>query len=308
MKKQAFIDYLTQYQSISDGALEELKALSVLYPYAQSVLTLMAKSAHEAGNTDALKFLHQASIHTSERSRLKEIISQKAPEGTQGRVVESHNYTVENEPLPGAILPAAEEEVTHVDQASTVVSDAPAAHVDESTHEKENSLYADLEHNMKIYKQQRESLDRDEKSPAVQDERTSEGEGNSVEQKEVKSLSPADAEFMADYLENLKKNKKKILIEDEKQKEQIRLINRFIKKSPRLQKLRAGQEDIPEEREDLSIPKLRIGEDLVSENLALILKKQGKKEKAIDIYKKLIWQYPEKKAYFADRIEELKNT
>jgi ABC-type Zn uptake system ZnuABC Zn-binding protein ZnuA len=34
--------------------------------------------------------------------------------------------------------------------------------------------------------------------------------------------------------------------------------------------------------------------------------KQGKHEKAIDIYKKLIWKFPQKKAYFATQIEELK--
>jgi len=45
----------------------------------------------------------------------------------------------------------------------------------------------------------------------------------------------------------------------------------------------------------------------VSENLAQILLSQGKKQKAIEIYKKLIWKFPQKKAYFAARIEELNN-
>jgi hypothetical protein len=42
------------------------------------------------------------------------------------------------------------------------------------------------------------------------------------------------------------------------------------------------------------------------ENLASIMIKQGKHETAIDIYKKLIWKFPQKKAYFATQIEELK--
>jgi hypothetical protein len=47
-------------------------------------------------------------------------------------------------------------------------------------------------------------------------------------------------------------------------------------------------------------------ENIISETLAHILIKQGKKEKAIDILKKLIWKFPQKKAYFAAQIEELK--
>ena len=40
--------------------------------------------------------------------------------------------------------------------------------------------------------------------------------------------------------------------------------------------------------------------------LALILIKQGKKEKAIEVLKKLIWKFPQKKTYFAAQIEDLK--
>ncbi|MCA6432085.1 MAG: hypothetical protein IM574_00635 [Cytophagales bacterium] len=45
---------------------------------------------------------------------------------------------------------------------------------------------------------------------------------------------------------------------------------------------------------------------IVSETLVEILLKQGKTEKAVEMLKKLIWKFPQKKAYFAARIEELK--
>jgi hypothetical protein len=35
--------------------------------------------------------------------------------------------------------------------------------------------------------------------------------------------------------------------------------------------------------------------------------KQGKTDKAIEIYEKLIIKFPEKKSYFAEKIESLKN-
>ncbi len=46
---------------------------------------------------------------------------------------------------------------------------------------------------------------------------------------------------------------------------------------------------------------------LASETLAKILAKQGQTEKAIEMYKRLILIFPEKKAYFASAIENLKN-
>jgi TolA-binding protein len=41
-----------------------------------------------------------------------------------------------------------------------------------------------------------------------------------------------------------------------------------------------------------------------SENLAMILKRQGKIERAIQIYEDLILKYPEKRGYFAAQIEK----
>jgi tetratricopeptide (TPR) repeat protein len=46
------------------------------------------------------------------------------------------------------------------------------------------------------------------------------------------------------------------------------------------------------------------GDDFFSETLANIYLKKGKYEKAMKIFKKLILQYPEKSAYFADQIRK----
>jgi tetratricopeptide (TPR) repeat protein len=89
------------------------------------------------------------------------------------------------------------------------------------------------------------------------------------------------------------------------QKEQLHIIEQFIKTQPSLKVNKPGTADDKEQR-DLSQNSTEFGEDLISENLAQILAKQGKKEKAIDIYKKLIWKFPQKKAYFAALIEDLK--
>ena len=89
-----------------------------------------------------------------------------------------------------------------------------------------------------------------------------------------------------------------------KKEEQEKLIEKFIKSDPQMQNVLSSKELI--EKKDLSAPSVKFRDDIISENLANIMIKQGKHETAIDIYKKLIWKFPQKKAYFATQIEELK--
>lgn len=80
------------------------------------------------------------------------------------------------------------------------------------------------------------------------------------------------------------------------------IIDDFISKEP---SITTPPVNIEDNQPDLSASSTSFNDDLVSENLAQIFINQQKKDKAIDIYKKLIWKFPQKKAYFASRIEEL---
>ncbi len=93
-------------------------------------------------------------------------------------------------------------------------------------------------------------------------------------------------------------------ISDQRRKQQ-ELIDRFITLNPRLtpSTLESKQPD----NNDLARDSAKFDSSLVSENLAVIFTKQGKNEKAIEIYKKLILKYPEKSDYFADKIDLLEN-
>lgn len=63
-------------------------------------------------------------------------------------------------------------------------------------------------------------------------------------------------------------------------------------------------EEIPEEIFKQAMESISEN-SIISESLAVILAKQGKKDKAVDMYKKLSLRNPEKNSYFADRIKEL---
>lgn len=112
-----------------------------------------------------------------------------------------------------------------------------------------------------------------------------------------------DPKVIKDFLDKLEKDnpppKRKL-----KKEEQEALIEKFIKSDPTMKDVRSAKE-IPDKK-DLSLPSVKFRDDIISENLANIMVKQGKHNKAIDIYKKLIWKFPQKKTYFAAQIEELK--
>ncbi len=98
------------------------------------------------------------------------------------------------------------------------------------------------------------------------------------------------------------KPKQKKLKKVAKPNTQSKIIEKFIKEEPRITKNAKPLN----EKEDMANKSGVMREDVISESLAKIFVKQGKNKKAIDIYKKLIWKFPQKKTLFAAEIEKLK--
>ncbi|UOQ51902.1 hypothetical protein [Hymenobacter cellulosivorans] len=85
------------------------------------------------------------------------------------------------------------------------------------------------------------------------------------------------------------------------------LINKFLRNQPRLRSP-AALPASAEEQADLSVRSTQGAPDIASESLAKIMIRQGKLQKAIEIYERLMMRQPEKKAYFAEQIQQLKST
>ncbi|UZD22819.1 hypothetical protein PBT90_05225 [Algoriphagus halophytocola] len=107
-----------------------------------------------------------------------------------------------------------------------------------------------------------------------------------------------------DLIETIKRREKKTILDDKK-REQINLIKEFSKKS--IKKATIKEIEANQNTENLAAKSTQIHDHLLSESYAKILAHQGKNAMAKEIYEKLILKFPDKRAYFADLIEKLKD-
>ncbi len=106
-----------------------------------------------------------------------------------------------------------------------------------------------------------------------------------------------------DLIETIKRKEKKAIL-DAKKKEQIDLIKAFSKKDIKLATIKEIESN--QNNENLAESSTTLHDSLLSESFAKILVSQGKKGMAKQIYEKLTLKFPEKRTYFADLIEKLK--
>ena len=126
--------------------------------------------------------------------------------------------------------------------------------------------------------------------------------GNKVEEapkpKPKRRKPPKD-----ELIESIKKKEKKEISRG-KTKEQIDLIKAFSKKEIKLATIKEIEAN--QNTENLAEPSTQLHDHVITETFAKILIRQGKKEMAKEIYEKLSLKFPDKRTYFADLIEKLK--
>ncbi|MCY7422793.1 MAG: hypothetical protein LH478_13750 [Chitinophagaceae bacterium] len=125
----------------------------------------------------------------------------------------------------------------------------------------------------------------------------------------AQSTIPIDPYYTVDYFAS---QGIKLVLENDPNDKLGKKLKKFTQWLKHMKKL--GPEDALEtdNEEDLEATVIRIADfsntqrEIITEAMAAVLEKQGKNEKAIQIYIKLSFLHPDKSAYFADKIKILK--
>ncbi len=276
MNPQKFYWFVQNYNSLLLEDANQLIELEGQFPYSQVIRHLVARVTQDLNLSEKDNALRQSAIYATDRAVLKSIMTtpraaQPIPR-TEEVFVELSTPPIEAQPIRATAI-----------EDEAVLPDIPSQSVD--IYEEVEQDLAQLHNSMHRFEQVVEQLEHSARP--LSDGITT----HPIEKGELKE---------ADLIEHIKSTKE-IKSEGVKQNEQTEIIDHFIKTQPTINKLRPVSEptDLTEKIE------LQVTH-IVSETLVEILLKQGKKEKAVEMLKKLIWKFPQKKAYFAARIEELK--
>ena len=324
MDKNQFINVLHHFSESSVEEAQEILSLKADYPYSQMLHALSARVSKDHGFSTQQQELQLAAVYASDRGVLKDIMN-KSFSDFSARVYSptlpppAKKANAENAELVevAATVVAAPEIPQAEDVADQIILDLDRLH--ELKHNFE-MMFVDLQEGREpqpIAKKAAEpkkeivveeapkkesskarkarivelarSLSSTESSPVTHDSKPAR-----------KKNQPVDA-----LIEEIKITKKELKPSGEKQKEQQQIIDKFIKTAPSIANTKEKIATAP--AGDLSsIKSGEFSDNIVSETLVDILIQQGKKDKAIEVLKKLIWKFPQKKTYFAAQIEELK--
>ena len=316
LTKSDLLSLLKQPEAIAAETLTDLEELARQYPYFQAVHTLIAKAKHDEQASDAEAALHRAAIYAPDRRHLRKLILEEvhrspseAPSTDEAAPSSAEVAVTEIQKDAGPMADAVELSGPATEQDSEPV-DAPVVspEASEPVVTEENEPEATIN-----------TVESESETIVVTEE--NEGEPMADEEQElVPSAEPTtideadERDSVYDALEKNLKNLQEVRSaqrpEDQKplasgttQQEQQELMDKFV--SQEHDKLSTPM-DLEATIADLAERSTLAPEELVTENLAEIFIKQGKVEKGLALYEKLSLKFPEKKAYFADKIEQLK--
>jgi len=325
VERESFIKVLSHYSDSSVKDAEEVLSLKEAFPYSQLLHALAARLSKDHGFSNQQTELQLAAIYAADRGVLKEVMT-GASMLVLKPVEKVSETSVQKAAVPSETL-SKKEPVSIISTAKEDVADA-VIHDLERLHELKHNfemLFVDAEKvagkpaNIQPPVRKPEvSVPNEEPTASVKESGKSKKEriiemakalqaekNDGADQPKTEPKSRKKKNTGEDLINEIVSSKVEIQPESEKQKEQLEIIDQFIKTQPSISNTKDKPIAAPEG--DLAVIKSgEFGDNIVSETLVDILIKQGKKDKAIEVLKKLIWKFPQKKAYFAAQIEDLK--
>ena len=311
MDTDQFRNTLKNYPSSTLEEAEKLHALSETFPYSQLLHVLSARASKDHGLESQQNQLQLAAVYSADRGILKFMMNHDGKDSeipvtpspavaSSTNAVQLHDHqNAKNNSTPITVGDKGDSD----DLATQVIHDVNELY---KTRHNFEMMFVDNP-SVQLVKSNSSSGDEPAKSKreriielskALNAQPMTEGE----EQQKAPRRRRLERK---DIMDEIVLSKSKIEPANEKQKEQLEIIDQFIKTQPSISAAKEKPPHVPDG--DLSTIKTgEFGDNIVSETLVELLLKQGKKDKAIEVLKKLIWKFPQKKSYFAAQIEELK--
>ena len=324
--------------SLSEAKLKEVEKIASDFPYFQGAHTLVAIGHEKFHDPEIKKSLTRAALYATDRKFLKGLLSSlKAVAPTAGGNPENEikqpqpDFEIDIPVAPKAAkaktpalaeaAPAASAQ-TATETEKDVINRKSKFHVaDEERQDAEEKdlsevLYLSHDELLKEVFQNLEELKKTKSQYLEVERKIEDAEFEEAQAKAVKKANSnqktrknQDGQSAQKTGKSAKKSSQAKAASPKEEKppkgkvDQNEIIDEFIKKNPSIK----TQTSNPAKTKvlDLSAGSLKMKEELVTENLATIYIKQGRNDKAIEVYQKLIWKYPQKKTYFAAQIQEL---
>jgi hypothetical protein len=335
VEKEIFIKLLERYPESTAEEAEAVLMLKAAFPYSQVLHALSARLSKEQGFSTQTQELQLAAVYAADRGVLKEVML-----ADQLSVVKSARLSsaISNAAAVMTAPVASPDDLDPDSLADEVMHDLEKLHALKQNFEAlfiegkasaapipekpkpvktEPDLPVSFHRDLNKSKKERivelaralEEPPKTKKERIIELARALEAQRQQPSSPSVEPRPPVKKKKDnpgEDIIEEIASTKETIEPENEKQKEQLEMIDQFIKTQPSISN--AKEKPVNIASGDLSTIKTgEFSDNIVSETLVDILLKQGKKDKAIEVLKKLIWKFPQKKAYFAAQIEELKN-
>jgi len=303
MNKAKLIAHIVNPSTLFNTSYEELKTMSIQYPYNANLKYLLLSKARMENNHEVDRNLHIAAMYSIDRAYLRRLMSKKVTAKDTAELLnedevlelrDTKTLAWDIEQLKGGGLPNV---------PSSTSDDLISASIASESFPRKG----------KTVKKQKAPTVTDPQKQVVQDEIL---QKINLLNKKIESLDlsvPEDLNRLNQLTEEVRQ-----LIEKKSPSKMPIIAEPEIEQVVKVKKVSAGKKKKkPAKKKDLSAAKekevtriagksVEKNESMVSETLALILEKQGLFQEAIEMYEQLILTFPKKKAFFAAKIKNLK--
>jgi hypothetical protein len=269
-----FLEIVKKGNRLDHEDYQQLLKLHELFPYFQIPKVLLAKYEYDATGGNSKEMLPWAAIASPNRAWLREMLETSPPFQKVKELAEkSKEFT---------------EATKQIDTPPKLIDDLEGKETEELPTVTTAKDRAEVLRMLEEHLQKR-----------ISDSASKSTVGRTEEMDQRRAARKASSE---DLIESIRKKEKKEIL-DEKKKAQIDIIKAFSKKEIKLATIKELEK--LQKQPDLSEQSTQLDPNFISEAYARMLTKQGKKQKAKEIYQKLMVKFPDKSTYFADLIKTL---